>query len=332
MTSIDATTRPRRTSWFAAGGWPSFLLRRLGLFVLSLWGLVTAAFLMLQLIPGDPVRMVVGMNASVEVVEDMRRQLGLDLPLHEQYFRFLGGLLTSNPGNSLSLQQPVFEIIGARLPATLELALLTITIVLVVAVPLGIVFAALTRGGRRRGVEVGYTAVTGVFAVVPEFLFGVGLVYVFAVVTHILPVAGRTTPASYVLPVAALALGAIASLSRIVRIEALNVLDTDYIRTARAKRMPAALLYLRHALPNLLTPTLTLAGIMLGSLIAGTILVESIFAWPGLGQTLVASITGKDYPLAQTLVVVYGGMVLLINLVVDILLALIDPRSTITEA
>ncbi|SDT20706.1 ABC transporter permease [Microterricola viridarii] len=333
MTAAPAVTPAvrARTSWFARGGWPSFLARRLGVFALSLWGLVTAAFLMLQLIPGDPVRMAVGLNASVEVVEAMRAHLGLDLPLWEQYTRFIGGLLTGNPGDSIKLHIPVVQVIADRLPATLELALLTIVVVLLLAVPIGIAFAALTRGGRRRGVEIGYTATSGIFAVIPEFLFGVGLVYLFAVTVPVLPVAGRTGPESYILPVAALALGGIASLSRIVRAEALGVLDADYIRTARAKRMPTALLYLRHALPNLLTPTLTMAGLMLGSLIAGTVLVESIFAWPGLGQTLVSSITGKDYPLAQTLVVVYGGMVLLVNLIVDIVLALVDPRSTIKE-
>lgn len=321
----------RTSSWFAPGGWPAFLLRRFAVFLLSLWALVTAAFLMLQLIPGDPVRQAVGMNASVEIVESMRTQLGLDLPLWEQYLRFIGGLLTGDPGDSILLRMPVTQVIADRLPATLELALITIVVVLLLAVPIGIGFAALTRGGRRRGVEIGYTAVSGVLAVVPEFLFGVGLVYVFAVNLQLLPVAGRSGPESYILPVAALAIGAVASLSRIVRAEALSVLDTDYLRTARAKRMPSWMLYLRHALPNLLTPTLTMAGIMLGTLIAGTVLVESIFAWPGLGLTLVSSISDKDYPLAQTLVVVYGGMVLLVNLAVDVVLALVDPRSTIKD-
>lgn len=332
MSHSDTAVRPRRAFQLAGGGWLLFLLRRLGIFLLSLWGLVTVAFFMLQLVPGDPVRMAVGMNAPTEIVEEMRHQLGLDLPLWEQYLRFVGGLITGNPGNSIGLNQPVFEVIGSRLPATLELAFLTILVVLVVAVPLGIGFAALTLGGKRPGTEVGYTATTGILAVIPEFLFGVALVYVFAVLTHLLPVAGRTGPESYVLPVTALALGSIASLSRVIRIEALNVLGTDYIRTARAKRMPGFLLMMRHALPNLLTPTLTLAGIMLGSLIAGTVMVESIFSWPGLGQTLVSAITNKDYPLAQTLVVVYGGIVLTITLVVDIILALIDPRSMLKEA
>ncbi|WP_051192009.1 ABC transporter permease [Microbacterium luticocti] len=332
MTATELATLPRPRLRAAGGGWAMFLLRRLGTFVLSLWGLVTAAFLMLQVIPGDPARLAVGMNAPVALVEATRHQLGLDLPLPVQYLRFIGGLLTGDPGDSIALHQPVLDVIGSRLPATLELAFITIVVVIVVAVPTGLLFAAISRGGRHRLVDLGYTTVSGVLAVVPEFLLGVGLVYVFAVATHLLPVAGRTGPASYVLPVAALAIGAIALLSRIVRAEALTVLDADYMRTARAKRMPARLLYLRHALPNLLTATLTMSAIILGSLIAGTVLVESIFAWPGLGQTLVSSITDKDYPLAQTLVVVYGGIVLLIHFVVDVVLSLVDPRSTIREA
>ncbi|NRI65405.1 peptide ABC transporter permease [Rhodococcus sp. ACPA4] len=320
-----------RTKRFDANSWPAYLLRRFGTFVISLWALVTAAFLMLQLIPGDPVRLALGMNAPVELVESTRSALGYDLPLWQQYFRFIGGLLTGDPGDSITLRTPVLEVIGSRLPATLELAVLTVITVLVLAIPIGLAFAALTRGGRRRGVEIGYTATSGALAVVPEFMFGTALVYLFAVTFPILPVAGRGGIETYILPVAAMSIGATASMSRIVRAEALGVLDMDYIRTARAKRMPMARLYFRHAMPNLLTSTLTLAGLLLGGLIAGTVLVESIFAWPGMGLALVKSITEKDYPLAQTLVVVYGSIVLLVNFIVDVVLALIDPRSTIRE-
>ncbi|PBC40640.1 peptide ABC transporter permease [Rhodococcus sp. ACPA4] len=320
-----------RKKLFESDSWPAYLLRRLGTFVVSLWALVTAAFLMLQLIPGDPVRLALGLNAPVELVESTRSQLGYDLPLYQQYFRFIGGLLSGNPGDSITLRTPVLEVIGTRLPATLELAFLTVITVLVIGIPLGLIFAALTRGGRRRGVEIGYTATSGTIAVIPEFMFGTALVYLFAVTFPILPVAGRGGPESYILPVAAMSIGTIASMSRIVRAEALSVLDMDYIRTARAKRMSAARMYFRHAMPNLLTSTLTLAGLLLGGLIAGTVLIESIFAWPGMGLALVKAITEKDYPLAQTLVVIYGSIVLFINFIVDVVLALIDPRSTIRE-
>jgi peptide/nickel transport system permease protein len=160
----------------------------------------------------------------------------------------------------------------------------------------------------------------------------VGLVYVFGVTLGWAPVAGRSGPGSYVLPVAALAVGPAAALARIVRVETLAVLQADYIRTARAKRLPARLVYFRHALPNALTATVTIGGLLLSSLIAGTVLVENVFAWPGLGSTIVQSILAKDYPVVQGVVLVYGLGVLLVNLAVDVALALLDPRSTIRES
>ena len=173
---------------------------------------------------------------------------------------------------------------------------------------------------------------TGGLAAIPSFLLAVGLVYLFAVTFQIFPVAGRAGVSSYVLPVAALALAPIAALSRIVRVEGLRVLGQDYIRTARGKRLPARIVYVRHALPNTLTPTLTLAGLLLGGLVAGTVLVENIFAWPGLGTSLVQAVAQKDYPTVQALAVVFGTVVLLANFAVDIALGVIDPRSTILES
>ncbi len=156
--------------------------------------------------------------------------------------------------------------------------------------------------------------------------------YVFAVSLGWAPVAGRGTPGSYVLPVVSLAVGPAAVLARIVRVETLGVLQADYMRTARAKRLPDRLLYLRHALPNALTATVTLAGLLLSGMVAGTVLVENVFAWPGLGSTIVQSILAKDYPVVQGVVLVYGLGVLLVNLAVDVALALLDPRSTIRES
>ncbi|GAA4656495.1 ABC transporter permease [Arthrobacter cryoconiti] len=318
--------------WFASGSWSLFAVRRGGRFAGSVVALVTVAFLMLQLIPGDPARASLGPTASIEAVALRRHELGLDQSLVLQYLQFWRGLLTGQPGDSISLRVPVADVIASRFPATAQLALLTLAVVLVLAIPLGLLAAAMTRGGRRRGIELGFNSTAGFFAVIPEFLLGVGLIYVFAVSFHVFPVAGQSGPLSYVLPVAALSIGSTAALARIVRSEALGVLEQDYLRTARAKRMPPLRVYLRHALPNLMTSTLTIAGLFLGSLIAGTVLVETIFAWPGLGTTIVSSILTKDYPLAQTLVVVYGGIVLLINLLVDVLLAVLDPRSTIKES
>ena len=190
----------------------------------------------------------------------------------------------------------------------------------------------MTRGGRRPRAELSFTSVSVVLAAIPEFLLAVGLVYVFAVKLAWLPVAGRGTAASYLLPTLSLAIGPAAVLARICRVELLAVLRTDYLRTARAKRLPEARIYLRHALPNAVTATITVGGLLLGGMVAGTALVENVFGWPGLGSTIVSSILSKDYPLVQGVVLVYGIGVLLVNLVVDIALALLDPRSTIRES
>jgi peptide/nickel transport system permease protein len=192
--------------------------------------------------------------------------------------------------------------------------------------------AVLTRGGRRRPAELGFTSTSVVLGAIPEFLIAVGLVYLFSVRLGWVPVAGRAGPDSFVLPVLALSVGPAAVLARIVRVETLTVLQADYIRTARAKRLSRPRIYLRHALPNALTATITIGGLLLGALVAGTVLVENVFAWPGLGSSIVASILSKDYPLVQGTVLVYGLGVLLVNLVVDVALAALDPRSTIRES
>ncbi|MFC9252011.1 ABC transporter permease [Amycolatopsis thailandensis] len=311
--------------------WLSFAVRRLGRFAVSLWVLVTMAFLMIQLIPGDPVRAALGLTAPVELVNARRAALGLDDPLWSQYVHYLGGLVTGDFGTSMTSGQPVSEVIGDRLPATLQLALPAFAVVIAVAIPLGLLFAVLTRGGRRRGGELAFTSTTVLLAAIPEFLLAVALVAFFAVRLGWFPVAGNADATSFVLPVIALALGPASVLSRIVRVETLSVLGNDFIRTARAKRLPARLVYLRHALPNALTATLTMGGLMLTGMVAGTVLVETVFAWPGLGSTITQSILQKDYPLVQAIVLVYGIGVLLVNLTVDVLLAALDPRSTIRE-
>lgn len=311
--------------------WILYGFRRLSHFVVSVIVLVTAAFLMVQLIPGDPAQISAGANATPELVEQRRQQLGLDLPLWLQYLRLWGGLLTGSMGESTTLRVPVFDVLAARLPATLELAAYAVAVVLLVGIPLGLAAGALTRRGRRPVLETTYTSFSTVLSVIPEFLMGVALVYLFAVSTNLLPVAGRGGPASYILPVAALSIGGIAGISRIVRAETLVVLEQDYIRTARAKRMRPTRLHLRHVLPNILTATLTISGLLLGGMIAGTVLVENIFAWPGLGTTIVQSIQKKDYPLIQAIVVFYGTVILLINLAVDVILIAIDPRTALRD-
>jgi peptide/nickel transport system permease protein len=192
--------------------------------------------------------------------------------------------------------------------------------------------AVATRGGRRRRSAHTFTTTSVLLGAIPEFLFAVGLVYVFGYTLHWAAVADRAGFDSYVLPVLSLAIGPAAVLARIVRVETLAVLQADYVRTARAKRLPDRRVYLRHALPNSLTATLTLAGLLLGGMVAGTVLAENVFNWPGLGSEIVRSILAKDYSVVQGIVLVYGLGVLLVNLAVDVALALLDPRSTIRES
>lgn len=309
-----------------------FAVRRFATFVLSMWLLATFAFLMIHLIPGDPVRAALGIGADPALVESRREELHLNDPLLSQYVSYLGRLLSGEWGTSLQSRLPVSQVIGDRLPDTLLLAGLSFLLTVAVALPLGALMAVLTQHGRRRLLELGYTGVAMVLAAIPEFLLAVVLVFVFAVQLHLLPIAGNDQPSSIVLPVTALSLGSALALSRIIRVEMLSVLGREFVRTARAKRLSPWRIYLRHALPNAMTATLTLGGLLLSGLIASTVIVENIFAWPGLGPTMVSSIINKDFPLMQVIVLIYGGMVLLINLVVDIVLSLVDPRSAIRDA
>jgi peptide/nickel transport system permease protein len=265
-------------------------------------------------------------------VKARRQSLGLNDPLYLQYLHYLRGVFTGNLGTSLTSQLPVSDVIGTRLPATVALAVLSFVVAIVIAVPLGVLMGVVTRNGRGRRGELVFTSFSVVLGTIPDFLLGVGLVYVFGVHLGWLPVAGRSGAESYILPVLALAVGPAVVLARIVRVEMVAVLQADYVRTARAKRLPAPVIYLRHALPNALTSSITLGGLLLSSLVAGTVLVENVFAWPGLGSTIVQSILSKDYPVVQAVVLVYGVGVLAVNLAVDVALALLDPRSTIRES
>ena len=312
--------------------WFRFAVRRGGRLIVSLWVVVTAAFAMIHLIPGDPVRASLGMNVAPDVVAARREALGLNRPLWDQYVGFFRGLFTGDLGTSIMSRLPVWQTITARLPGTLSIAVPAFLIALLVAVPLGVGMAVLTRNGRHRRTELGFVGTSVVLGSIPDFLYGMAFIAIFGVALHWLPVALRGGPESYILPILSLAIGPIAVLARIVRVEVLAVLQTDYIRTARAKRLRRWRIYLRHALPNAVTATLTLSGMLLAGMIIGTVFVENVFAWPGLGQTVVTAITTKDFPVAQGVILMYGFGVIVINTVVDLILAVLDPRSTVSEA
>jgi peptide/nickel transport system permease protein len=307
-----------------------FVLRRLARLGASLLVLLVGTFFMLHLIPGDPVRASLGVTAPSALVEARRAELGLDDPLGTQFLDYTRNAASGDFGTSLQSRQPVGEIIADRLPSTLGLALPAVTVTLLLAVPLGTWLAMRTEHGRHRGSELAFTATTGVLAALPEFLVAVAFVALFAVTLGWLPPAGKADAASYVLPVAALAVGPTAVISRLVRVETLRVLGSDYIRTAYAKRLPPLRIYLRHVLPNSLTATLTAGGVVFAALVAGSVLVENVFAWPGLGSRIVESIVAKDYPVAQGVTFVYGAIALVVHLLVDVAIGLLDPRSHIT--
>ena len=320
-----------RTAFLGDSPWLRFAARRLGQLLVSVVVLITASFLIIHLVPGDPVRASLGLSAPQQLVDARRAQLGLNDPLWLQYAHYLRALFTGHLGTSIDSGISVSQVIGQRLPATLELGGYSFLVSVLISVPVGLALGVLTRNGRRRKTELATTTASVVLAAIPGFLLAVGLIYVFGVTLHWVPVAGQSGFTSYLLPIAAMAVGPIAVLVRILRLEVLAALRADYVRTARAKRLPSWRIYPLHVLPNALTATLTIGGLALSSMVAGTVLVENVFAWPGLGQTIVSSIIAKDYPVVQGIVLVYGTGVLLINLIVDVALALLDPRSTIRE-
>ncbi len=309
----------------------AFLVRRIARMIVSLLVLLVLSFSMIHLIPGDPVRAQLGPRAPESVVDARRAELGLDVPVPQQFVNYAAGLFTGDLGTSSVSNLPVSEVIAERLPNSARLAGLAFVVIMGLSLPIGMVAAVLTRDGRGRVTELAFTTSTGFFATIPEFVMGVALVYVFGVSLGWLPVAYQPGAAAYILPVAALTIGSIAALTRIVRAETLDVLGEDYMRTAQSKRLPARLIYLRHTLPNMLTSTLTLGGLLLSGLIGGTVLVEAVFAWPGIGTAAVASVGAQDYELAQAMMLLLGTAVLVSNLLVDLLLGLIDPRTTIRE-
>jgi peptide/nickel transport system permease protein len=340
LTRVVAPTRDATSSQPGSGGSRAlralsprlrFLLRRLGRLGLSLAVVVVATFLLVHLVPGDPVRAALGPSATPELVAATRADLGLDKPLGQQFIDHVAGLLHGDLGVSIRTHRSVGATIGQRFPATLTLAVLAFVVALTGALVVGILSAVSIRTARHRVRNGLVSSLLGMLIAVPDFLLAVGLIALFSVTLGWAPAAGWGDPSQVVLPVLALALGPMAYLSRVVQVEMLGVLDSTYMTAARSKRLPARLVYLRHALPNIVTATLTVSGLLLSGLTAATVLIETVFAIPGLGSTTVAAVGGKDYPMIQGVVLVYALTVLGINLVVDLILITLDPRSSIAE-
>jgi len=311
--------------------WCLFVLRRLAVLVASLATLVVATFAITQLVPGDPARAGLGPTAAPSRVEAQRAALHLDEPLPSQFGHYVQGLVKGDLGKSFASGQKVTDIIGDRFPATARLALLAFAVTMVVGLPWGMVTAVASRGRPRRALDTAFSSTTGVMISVPDYLIATGLVALFGVWLGWLPIAGSSGATSYILPVLAYSALSTGMLARVARVEMLKVLDQEYVRVARSKRLPLTQLYVRHALPNALTATLTFSGLLLGGCLAGTVVVENVFAWPGLGSALVQAIQTKDYPLIQGVVLLLGGIVLVVNLLVDVALGVLDPRVMTRE-
>lgn len=285
-------------------------------------GVCTLVFLLIHLVPGDPVEAMLGERAQAADRAALRAALGLDLPLWEQYRHYLIGLVQLDLGQSFLDQRPVAAILGERLPATLRLAAAALGIALVLALPLGVLAA------RLRGTAVDSAAMTlsllGVS--IPNFWLGPLLILVFSLWLGWTPVSGDETALSIVLPAITLGTALAAVLARMVRASLLEVLNEDYVRTARAKGLGEAAVLWRHALRNAWLPVLTVIGLQLGGLLAGAVITETVFAWPGIGSLLVESIKARDFPVVQGCVLLISLSYVLVNALTDLAYAWIDPR------
>jgi ABC-type dipeptide/oligopeptide/nickel transport system permease component len=299
-----------------------YLGQRLLQTVVVLFGVTMVTFLMLYLVPGDPAAVLATWAASPEMVEELRRKWGLDDPLVVQYARYLGALLRGDLGQSYFTQQAVTEAIAERLPRSLLLAFTATVLGALVGIPLGAVSAVRVNST----VDRAATVLSLLLLSLPNFWLGLVLIVVFSLSLGWLPVQGYGSLSHLVLPAVVLSALPLATIARITRSAMLDVLASDYVRTARAKGLAEASVVYRHALKNALIPVLTLVGLQLGLLIGGAVVVETVFAWPGLGRFLVQAIQNRDFPNIRGTILVFAVLFAAINLVVDLLYAALDAR------
>jgi ABC-type dipeptide/oligopeptide/nickel transport system permease component len=303
-------------------GTAAHIVRTLLLSLITLFGVSVLIFLMLRVLPGDPARVLAGLNADEETVDRLRDQLGLNDSLLSQYWSFLTNLLHGDLGESARTSRPVTSEIGVRLPATLMLAVVATIIGSVLGVTAGVIAAV-----RRNSIldhVISSVAMMGVS--MPVYWLGLLLILLFAVTLGWLPAAGSGEPLSIVLPAVTLAAFSTALVSRMTRASMLEVLGQDYIRTAEAKGAPPRTVIIRHGLRNAFIPILTVISLQFGALLGGAVLTETVFGWPGIGRLLVDSIGARDFAVVQGIVLVYAAVFILLNVIVDVLYVVIDPR------
>ncbi|HEX2226143.1 MAG TPA: ABC transporter permease [Candidatus Binatia bacterium] len=301
-----------------------FLLRRLALLAPTVIGAVTLVFFLIHMVPGDPVEVMLGETASSADKEELRRSLGLDQPVHRRYQAFLAGLMRAELGRSLHEQTEVADLVFARLPATLELALAALLVGAFVSFPLA-VSAAVRRGTWR---DRGALLFSLLGLSIPNFWVGPLLILLFSIHLGWLPVSGRAGVAHVILPAMTLGLGMAAILTRILRASLLRVRNEDYIKAARAKGVSEQQVWLKHMLRNALLPVITITSLQFGSLLAGAVITETIFSWPGIGRLTIQAIQTRDYPLVQGCVLAISLTYIFVNFLADILYRLADPRIT----
>ena len=303
-----------------------YLFKRLWHTVFVVIGISMISFFFIHL-SGDPVMLMLPGDASTQEIETLREQLGFNDPLYTQYLHFAGNAVRGKFGHSLYYKVPAMELILERLPASLELATAAMLIALVVAVPIGIVSAV------RRGSLVDMGSMLGaLFGLsMPHFWLGIMMIMLFSVKLGWLPTSGRGSLAQLVMPSLALGMSLMAMFARLTRSVMLEVLSLDYIRTARSKGLKESIVIYKHALKNAMIPLVTVAGMQFGFLLGGTVIIETVFAWPGVGRLVVQAIFNRDYPLVQATVLVLSVIFVAVNFLVDMLYMYLDPQISYFE-
>jgi len=303
-----------------------YILRRLWHTIYVVVGISIIAFFFIHL-SGDPVMLMLPADASTHEIEELRQKLGFNDPLYVQYWRFATHAVQGDFGESLYYHVPAIKLITERLPASLELAVAAMLFALLVAVPLGILSAV------KRGSFIDLGSMLGaLFGLsMPHFWLGIMLILLFSVKLGWLPTSGRGGLSHLVMPALALGMSLMAMFARLTRSVMLEVLNQDYVRTARAKGLKERIVIGKHALKNALIPLVTVAGMQFGFLIGGTVIIETVFAWPGVGRLVVQAIFNRDYPLVQATVLVLAVLFVLVNLLVDLLYVYLDPQISYLE-
>jgi peptide/nickel transport system permease protein len=299
-----------------------YLIRRLLHSGLTLIGVSILVFVILRVVPGNPARMLLPEGAPQSAVDELDRQLGLHQPLLEQYLIFLRSVCRGDFGQSFQYRAPAALVVWERIPATIDLTAVAIVLIVWVGVPIGILAAV------RRRTVYDYAGMT--FAVLgqslPNFWLGIMLILLFGVTIRWLPTSGFEGWRYLILPSVTLAAYPTAFVARLTRSGMLEVLNQDFVRTARSKGLAGATVVVRHALKNAIIPVLTIIGLQIGVLLSGAVITESVFAWPGIGKLIVDAIFFRDFPVVQTVLILSAATFVLVNFVVDLLYAVLDPR------